>query len=248
MKSKSLRGNNCKFITKEIRHATMVRSKLRNKYLKTRAENDRILYSKQRNVCLSLLKKAKRAYFNNLNTKDITDNKKFWTTVFFYFSGNPKLKVKIMLIEKEEIISDDQKVAEVFNNYFNNIVPNLNIEPYISYSECINGEDPVLSAVRKYEKHPSIIAIKNKFPNSKFSFQVVNEEKISQLIKNLDPKKSSQKDDIPIKILKSNTNVLSSILTNNFNDCLVDMIFPPGLKDSEITPIFKKGDRTDKAN
>ena len=55
----------------------MVRSKLRKK-----SESDKKAYNKQRNKCFSLLRKTKRAYYSNLNVKDVVDNKKFWKTKF----------------------------------------------------------------------------------------------------------------------------------------------------------------------
>ena len=38
-------------------------------------------YNKQRNNCVSLIRKAKRNYYESLNLNNICDNKKFWTTV-----------------------------------------------------------------------------------------------------------------------------------------------------------------------
>ena len=55
----------------------MVRSRLRKK-----SESDKKAYNKQRNKCFSLLRKTKRAYYSNLNAKDVVDNKKFWKTKF----------------------------------------------------------------------------------------------------------------------------------------------------------------------
>ena len=57
----------------------MKRSKLRNKYLRERTNEAKSLYNKQRNLCVSILRKIKRDYFGNLN-KIVTDNKKFWKT------------------------------------------------------------------------------------------------------------------------------------------------------------------------
>ena len=60
----------------------MVSSKLRNKYLKSRSIYDKKAYkSIQRNNSVSLLKKTKKAYYSNINLKNIVDNKKFWKTV-----------------------------------------------------------------------------------------------------------------------------------------------------------------------
>ena len=52
---KYLRGNNISFMNKFMR-----RSQLRSKYLKKRSETNRLAYAKQRNFCVSLLKKNKK--------------------------------------------------------------------------------------------------------------------------------------------------------------------------------------------
>ena len=73
-------------MNKELKNAIMVRSKLRNKFLKSRSEEDRKVYNKKRIKCVKLLKKTKRSYFSNLNTKRVVDNKKLWKTVKSSFS------------------------------------------------------------------------------------------------------------------------------------------------------------------
>ena len=64
-------------MTKELRKEIMKRSKLKNKYNKKRNHENWSLYKKQRNYCLSLLRKTKEAYFKKLNIKEIGDNKTF---------------------------------------------------------------------------------------------------------------------------------------------------------------------------
>ena len=49
------RGNQMPFFTKEISEEIITRSRLRNKYLKNRNEENRAIYVKQRNYCVSLL-------------------------------------------------------------------------------------------------------------------------------------------------------------------------------------------------
>ena len=56
----------------------MKRSNLRKKYLKSRSEEDRQRFRKQRNLCISLLRKAKRSSYSNLNEKNVIDNQKSW--------------------------------------------------------------------------------------------------------------------------------------------------------------------------
>ena len=59
-KQKFIRANNSNFVTKNLRKAIMKRSKLRNKYLRERTNEAKSLYNKQRNLCVSILRKNKR--------------------------------------------------------------------------------------------------------------------------------------------------------------------------------------------
>ena len=68
-------------MTKALCKTIMVRSKLENKYNKSRTEENWVSYKKQRNFCVNLLRKTKKDYFNNLDIKNITDNKAFWKTI-----------------------------------------------------------------------------------------------------------------------------------------------------------------------
>ena len=61
----------------------MARSRLINEYLKHQTKRKKIvpyILSKERN-CVSFVRKTKINYYENLDEKDITDNKKFWKTV-----------------------------------------------------------------------------------------------------------------------------------------------------------------------
>ena len=90
LKTKFLRANLSKFVRKDVSKAIMLRTKLRNQFLKKRTLDARTKYNKQRNIFVSLVKKAKRNYYENLDLKDINDNKKFWATVKPLFSNKIK--------------------------------------------------------------------------------------------------------------------------------------------------------------
>ena len=68
-------------MNKVIHKALMVRSRLRNKFLKEKTAFSRETYDKQRKYCVKLIRKSIIKYFGNLNVKNITENKKFWKTV-----------------------------------------------------------------------------------------------------------------------------------------------------------------------
>ena len=62
-KKKYARGNHMPFINKTLSKEIMKRTKLRNKFLKDRTEENRDRYASQRNCCISLLKKIKKIIF-----------------------------------------------------------------------------------------------------------------------------------------------------------------------------------------
>ena len=77
-----LRGwKNMPFMTKDLSKNIMKKSRLRNKYVENNNKENRKLYAKQRNYCVSLLRKTKKAYYENLNERKVSDNKLFWKTV-----------------------------------------------------------------------------------------------------------------------------------------------------------------------
>ena len=77
LKKKILRHNNNAFMTKELPKETMLSSKLKNKFHKERNHINSCNYKRQRNRCLSILRKTKKEYFNSLNIKQVSDNKLF---------------------------------------------------------------------------------------------------------------------------------------------------------------------------
>ena len=79
IKHKCLRSNQSPFMNKEISKAIMNRTSLRNRYLRTRCIRDKEAYNKQRsNYCVSLIRKTKQHYYNNLDHRKVADNKSFW--------------------------------------------------------------------------------------------------------------------------------------------------------------------------
>ena len=116
---------------------------------------------------IRLRNKSLNSKFSNLKTKDFNDNKSFWKTVKPLFTDKVHIKSKITLIEKkviskqgqesnhtEKIISDHKAIAEVFNEFFINIVPNLKIAVGNNIDhDFTETDDPVLNAVNKFKNY-----------------------------------------------------------------------------------------------
>ena len=87
LKKKILRGNNSPFMTRTLRKATMTRSRLKNRFHKTRSDENWSLYKTQRNFCMKSLRKTNKDYFSKVNPKLVSDNK----SLIAVFLGQRKL-------------------------------------------------------------------------------------------------------------------------------------------------------------
>ena len=72
-------------MTKTLRKAIMMKSRLKKRFNKTRSDENLSLYKTQRNFCMKLLRKTKKDYFSKVNSKLALDNKNFWRTMKPYF-------------------------------------------------------------------------------------------------------------------------------------------------------------------
>ena len=231
IKMKYKRGNHMPFITKDLSKAIMKRSKLRNNYLKNKTDANRMLYKKQRNYCVSLLRKSKTNYYANLDEKKVPDNKLFWKVIKPSLSDKSCAKEQINLVEKGEILKTDLETA-VLNTLFGNIVKNLEINQYSNFDPVINHvKDPTLRAILKYKDHPSILAIQNNCKNGiKFAFEEIDLASIEKEIHNLKMNKASQSSDIPNKFIKENVDIFAEFLWKSINSSIKSSTFPSCLK------------------
>ena len=131
-------------MTKQLRMAIMKRSKLRNDFLKDRNDASQSAYRKQCNLCVTLLQKAKKQYFSNLEPQLITDNKNIWKSVKPLFSDKITVK-ETNLTENGEILSSDTDIADTLNDYLSNVVQNVNIP---RENSMLNTETLYKSSIR----------------------------------------------------------------------------------------------------
>ena len=61
------------------------------------------------------------------------------------------------------------------------------------------------------------------------------------IIDTLTEKKGSRQNDIPVKILKLCSVILSPFLAKLFNNCINQGIHPQNFKSAQVTPIHKNG-------
>ena len=85
------------------------------------------------------LGKTKKAYYENLDEKKVSDNKLFWKTVKSSLSEKFNARERISLSKNGESVETQKGRAEVFNNFFGNIVKDLNISQYSDFDPTIEN-------------------------------------------------------------------------------------------------------------
>ena len=242
-KQKVVRANDKPYMTKILRKAIMRRSSLRNKYLKYKTPDLHRAYKRQKNYTNRLLKKEKKHYFYNLDLNNLTDNKKFWLTMKPLLGSNNHGVRTINLVEKEEVIADDARIAEKFNNFFVDSVSNLELKQnssILNYADHLH--DPVEKAIHKFDNHPSISEIRKHIHNEHtFTFSTVTENDMLKQIEKLNTKKAGTFKNIPTKLLKDSKFEVAKPLMEIWNEEVVlNKKFPSKLKLADITPLHKK--------
>ena len=205
----------------------MVRTRPRNIFLKNRREENKINYKKQRNLCVTVLRKSKREYYQNMSAENVCDNKKFWKAVKPLLSNEIMSSEKIALAEGTKIFKNDKETAKVLNNFFSTITQNLKIPQYKEQDPISASiSDPVMRAIVKYRAHPSIIAIKvNCNSSTRFNFSLVDKEDILKEIKNLKANKATQNTNIPTKLIKENSEIFADFIFENLKDSRLNQFF-----------------------
>ena len=173
---------------------------MKNKTNKSKQPADIASYKKQRNLFVSLNRQSKLDYFNSISSSK--DTKPFWKQCKPYFTNKHAVgDFKIMLIENDKMLLNNQSASEKFNSYFSQIVDSLDLykflsEPHREYADEIDN------IVSKFKTHPSIVKINEHFKiKTTFSFSPTSKDKIVAVIKDLHNNKASG-EQIPLNILK----------------------------------------------
>ena len=114
-----------------------------------------------------------------MNVKNITANKNFWKTVGPNISTKKAINENISLWERKRLITNEKSIAKILNNYFTSIIKHLRGERNELHTKRVKlSNNPVLSAVNKFQNHPSILKIKSNRTYSGFNFRPVNYEEV----------------------------------------------------------------------
>ena len=128
IKEKHVRCNQSPFTNKQFRKAITTQTRLLNKYRKYNSAGNLFTYKRQRNLCVKLLRKSKKVFYNNLNLKRITYNRKFWQTIKPNYTDKTFKDERITLVEGDKVMTEEKDVVKKFKDHFEKIVETLKID------------------------------------------------------------------------------------------------------------------------
>jgi hypothetical protein len=215
------------WITEEVKAARQNRDQhLKNKNF---AE-----FKKWRNMTNTLIKKAKRDFFSNA-VQENKDPAFLWKNIKDLSSskGNTNRSIPEKIICGSNVILDKQCILDSLNNHFINISA-----PSEHYSDASDTNEYLEKIQNHYE---SILG------NKTFTIRFITPLEVSQILDNLNAKKSAGLDGIGPRILKACSDVITIPLTAIINNSLRTGIVPDSLKLARVVPLHKGGP-TDDAN
>ena len=133
-------------------------------------------------------------------------------------------------------------MAKIFNEYFTQIASDIEFNDPIPND--YDNDDVLISLIAKYDKHPSITAIKAvPLEHGTFEFKHVDINQVFEILVNMNDKKATGYDGIPCKLLKIGAYPLARILCKLINISILEWRFSDMLKFAEISALSKKIER-----
>ena len=179
-------------------------------------------YNQYRNILTTLIRSAKRQYFQGEFAKHSSSPKETWKTLQNLIKSRQKIDEvpTQFLSENGEIFSKDVEVAESFNNFFAEI------------GERLKGSIPSSSL----DPLKLILNI-----DEEMELGATSELEIINIVRGLN-NVGAGVDNINSKLFKASYQTIIKHLLHLFNTCLETGIFPSCFKMAVIKPIFKSGD------
>lgn len=180
-----------------------------------------------RNSINSEIRRAKNFYYSKLFADNRNNTRKKWGVLSGLMGSNSKKKAIDKIVVGGVEFANPTDIAEQFNNHFSSVGDKLASELPTS------NRSPV-----EFLGSPTV--------NGFYLFSLTRYE-CEKLIKNLKITKTSI-NSMPVEIFKKVSHIVLDPLCNLINSSFRIGTFPNHLKIARITPVFKKGSKTDMNN
>lgn len=215
------------WITPQIINASRELKELFTDYKQSGNEGDKRKY----NECKKILAKDIRCAKREHNEKIIMNSHNKYAGAWTVINGSikPKAAKHQVSLTLDSVIYDDQRdCANILNNYFCDIVPNLLRESGVQ-------QQPLADTSGAHSSKQMFL-----FP--------VDAAEVWSILNTKCIKYSSGVDEVPSILLKQCASQICQPLADIINASFNEGKFPSSLKMSKVIPIFKKGDRSQPGN
>ena len=184
-----------------------------------------------RNKVRSLIRNAKRKYYSDAiaQIKNTTDIWKYMKEL------NPKTGTNMpnVLMSENEKVETPEDIANMFNSYFTSV--SFKNESFQRTSKI------TLNNLQTF--------MNTKLPiDTYFQLKCIHEHEVYRLLSKLDINKSAGVDTFGPNLLKIAAHEICKPVAYLINRSIIEGTFPDKLKIAKVTPIFKKGKKSDPGN
>ena len=214
----TVKKDNPPWITAKIKKYICRKNRIHKKAKKTNTIGQWEKFRKIRNKCNKLILNAKQSYFDKISEKINTEtngSKNWWNLVksLLHSDSGGDRSIPPLQVEND-MIQDDNKKAELFNDYFCKQADLNDSETSVPdiTDILINGLEQI----------------------------TVTENEVEDVLKILDTSKAIGPDLLNPRLLKEAASILKYPLCTLFNLSLTLSTFPSEWKYANVTPVFKK--------
>ena len=206
------------WITEREEQEIKLKHSLFRKFKKSRLQEDRVAFQRQRNKVTQLLRRAERRYTTTLfrSSRSSTSDTRFWSCVKSMTGKTTYRSIPDLITDTGTTLQDDVDKANAFNVFFQKQTE-------------LQGND----------RHPDTTGLP-KNPHNFSSIQTSPSE-VYDILLSLPKKKAPGWDGITTDLLRLCATGIAESLATLFNRSFSDGVFPAAWKLALVTPVFKKG-------
>ena len=180
-------------------------------------------YVRKRNAAKATNRIAIKEYEEKLSQNIKKDNKSFYR----YMRSKQKRKDKVGPLKNAEgkIITDGQETAEILNKYFGSVLTEENTKNIPEPKQMFEGSNEQM-----------------------LTDMPITVDMVVEMLNNLKEDKTPGADELHPKFLKEVRHEVGAILADMFNESLTSGVVPRDWRDAIVTPLLKKGSRSEASN
>jgi len=195
-----------------------------------KTEESRSIFRIYQNKLKSLLRKAEKDYYAEKIHQCKNDCKNTWKIINQLLNKKSQIAVPSSEFNLNgKILSEEQLIADNFNDYFVSIGKNL-------------AEKIPESKISFLNYMP-----KNSIKNS-CALYLTTASEIIKIVSDMKNSESAGYDEISINLIKKCIDCIAEPLSLIFNSCLSEGLFPDSLKTAKVCPVFKSGSKMEFTN